>query len=222
MKIIGISASPRKSQSRTAQLVDALLEQVRSTGAEIEHIDLGRQKINYCLGCGQCHKLGHCVQKEVKELTDKLLAADGFVLASPVYIYQVTAQLKTFIDHLGHFIHCQRFSGKYGAVIATSGGSGEVETIDFMEWLLKRTGAMCVGKKGFTIPHEGLLAEDDPIFHEIRNLGDELVSSIKEKKIFAGQLKEQEDIRGYFRDVIMWRKEQWSWEYRYWQEKGWL
>jgi len=43
------------------------------------------------------------------ETFDKIMAADGFVIGSPVYIYQVTAQLKNWIDRLGNTIHCQTF-----------------------------------------------------------------------------------------------------------------
>jgi hypothetical protein len=42
------------------------------------------------------------------------------------------------------------------------------------------------------------------------------------KKIFADQVKEQEQRRAYFRQIMLKRKEKWSWEYDYWKEKGWL
>jgi len=59
-----------------------------------------------------------------KSFNQVLEAVDGIVLGSPVYIYQASAQLKMFIDRLGHAIHCQRLLGKYGAAVATAGGSG--------------------------------------------------------------------------------------------------
>ena len=75
-----------------------------------------------------------------------MMAADGLVLGSPVYISHVTGLLKNWIDHLANTIHCQRLLGKYGAVVSTTGGSGLKETADYLEWLLRHTGAQTVGR----------------------------------------------------------------------------
>lgn len=222
MKIIGITGSPRRSQSRTAKLVDMLLQNAGTLGVETEYIDVGRLEVGFCTGCGQCHKQGYCVQKDVHELQDKLLAADGIILGSPVYMCQVSAQMKALIDHLGDFVHCQRLLGKYSAVVATSAGEGEKETTDYLEWVAVRTGTFCVGKKGYFIYEDGQLQSDHPSFTDMKQLAKELVNSIKEKKVYPEQVKQHEELRKFFRDIVNWRQEQWSWEYRYWQEKGWL
>lgn len=81
---------------------------------------------------------------------------------------------------------------------------------------------MCVGKLGVKIPEDGLVPEGHASLDEMKKLAVELVTSIKEKRTIAEQVKEQEEIRKYFGTVIEARKEQWGWEYRYWKEKGWL
>jgi multimeric flavodoxin WrbA len=150
------------------------------------------------------------------------MAADGLVLGSPVYIYQVTAQLKNWIDRLGNAIHCLRFLGKYGAVVSTAGGSGEKETADYMEKVLKYTGMQTVGSLACCIEVDGLLDESSTLFNEAENLAHSLVGAILKKKIFADQVKQQEQRRAYFRQIMLKRKEKWRWEYDYWKEKGWL
>ena len=87
MKILGISGSPRRKNSRTMKLVQAVLEGAQTQGAEIELVDVCALDINYCLGCQVCFATGECVQTDdLAELADKMLSADGIVLGSPVYI----------------------------------------------------------------------------------------------------------------------------------------
>lgn len=223
MKIIGLNGSPRRSQSRTGQLLEQILSGAGDAGAETEYLEITKLKIEPCIACDKCHKLGYCVQKDdFQETFDKIMAADGFVIGSPVYIYQVTAQLKNWIDRLGNTIHCQRFLGKYGAVVATAGGTGEKETADYLEYVLKRTGMQYVGRLACCIDADGLLDAESPLFKEAKDLGCSMVQAIREKKVFPDQHKEREQIKEYFRYVMLKRREKWSWEYDYWKEKGWL
>jgi len=223
MKIIGLNGSPRRLKSRTGQLVNKILDSAADTGTQIEYFDVTKLKIKPCSACDKCHKTGYCVQKDDFQLTfEEIMSADGFVLGSPVYIYQVTAQLKNWIDRLGNTIHCLRFLGKYGAVVSTAGGSGEKETADYMESVLKYTGMQSVGRLASRIEVDGLLEDRSPLLNEAKNLGHSLVQAIQGKQIFADQIKEQEQRKEYFRHLMYKRKEKWSWEYSYWREKGWL
>jgi len=223
MKIIGLNGSPRRSNSRTGQLVKQILSVGQDAGAQVEYLEITGLKIGPCLACDKCHQTGYCVQKDDFPNTfDKIMGSDGLVLGSPVYIYQVTAQLKNWIDRLGNTIHCKRFLGKYGAVVATAGGTGEKETADYMEIVIKRMGMQSVGQLACCISDDGLLDAGSPLFTEATNLGHSLTKAIADKKIFPDQAREQEQLREYFRSVMMRRREKWSWEYDYWKEKGWL
>jgi multimeric flavodoxin WrbA len=222
MKIMAINGSPRKSQSRTGQILEEILAGARAEGALTEYIDITALNVGCCIGCGRCHHLGQCALKDdFNELFDKMLASDGLVLGSPVYIYQVTAQLKALIDRLSHAIHCQRLCGKYGAVAATAGGSGQDETADFMESLLNRVGAQSVGRIA-CILEDGLIPAEADALQKARDLGSSLVQAFREKRQYPDQIARMEGIRGYFRSIVTKRKDLWDWEYRDWQEKGWL
>ncbi|MEI8140285.1 MAG: NAD(P)H-dependent oxidoreductase [bacterium] len=63
----------------------------------------------------------------------QMLEADGIVLASPVYLDHVTAQMKALLDRTSHFVHCLRLTGKYMAALTTSGGGGGEATMAFMK-----------------------------------------------------------------------------------------
>lgn len=222
MKIIAVNGSPRKGQSRTGQILREILAGAESQGAETQYIDITSRNVGPCTGCDKCHRQGRCALKdEFNEIFDEVLQSDALVLGSPVYIYQVTAQLKAFIDRLGHAIHCQRLLGKYGAVVATAGGTGQVETADYLEALLNRTGTQCVGRMACTLD-DGLIPDGSPLIREARELGQGLVEAIGERKDFPDQIRVLTQMRTYFCNVMEKRKKRWDWEYRYWQEKGWL
>ena len=224
MKIIGINGSPRRSQSRTAQLVQEVLNSASTKGAEIEYLDITDLKLNFCIACDKCHKAGKCVQNDdFQPLMDKIMAADALVLGSPVYIFSVTAQLKVWIDRLGGTtIHCQQLLGKYGAVVATSGSSGENETAQYMETSLIFTGMQCVGRVAGSIDTDGLLTADSQLMQEARELGLSLVKAVESKQQFPEQMQMHSQFLEYFKYALLKRQDKWVWEYKYWQDKGWL
>lgn len=222
VEILALCGSPRRDRSRTAWLVQSVLTEAKNRGANITYIDVASSKINPCLACDRCHHLGYCVQKDdFSQIFEKISAADGIVLGSPVYIYQVTAQLKMFIDRLGNAIHCQRLAGKYGAVVTTAGGAGHEETALYLEQLIGRLGAQYVGRVAGTLD-DGPVDPGSTLVLEAKALGARLVEAITAKEEYPDQVQAILAQRGYFREVIGRRGEDWPWEYRFWQEKGWL
>jgi len=98
MKILAIVGSPRP-KGNTNYLVDQALEEASKHKAQIEKIDLCNYKVNPCLGHDDCSSSDSCTQKDdAKCILDKFLNADGIILATPVYWYNVSAQMKAFMD----------------------------------------------------------------------------------------------------------------------------
>lgn len=90
--------SPR-TEGNTNYLVDRALEEIREAGIETEKIILSRYQINPCLGHDGCPEFTSCTQKDdAAPLLEKFRTADGVILASPVYYYNVSAQMKAFFD----------------------------------------------------------------------------------------------------------------------------
>lgn len=106
MKIVGISASPRKNKSARFLLDQALQEIQNSSAAtgisiETEVIDLAGKKINGCIACDKCKKGVLCSQEDdfqpiISILSDPDLK--GILLSTPVYMGTMTAQAKAFLD----------------------------------------------------------------------------------------------------------------------------
>lgn len=97
--ILILSSSPRKG-GNSELLCGRFMEGARQAGHQVEMIALRDKTIQYCIGCEHCLKdPGQCVHKDdMAGILEKMLAAQVMVLATPVYFYCLSAQLKTLID----------------------------------------------------------------------------------------------------------------------------
>ena len=107
MNILCFQGSPRK-KGNTKDLLSMFVEQAKKYDATIEVIDVTKQNIQPCKELIVCEKKGVCPIKDDmdKFIYKRIKNADIIVLASPVFFYSVTAQLKALIDR------CQMFWGR--------------------------------------------------------------------------------------------------------------
>ena len=99
MNILILSGSPRKG-GNTELLVEAFVKGA-SQKHHVEVVSVHDYKVNPCMGCNACFKSesNSCVQKDDMPLIyEKMAVADMLVIASPVYFYGLSAQLKAVID----------------------------------------------------------------------------------------------------------------------------
>lgn len=102
--ILVISGSPKKD-GNTAALVKWFSEGARSKGAKVEVVDVGRMpfKVAGCSACRSCQKLSayKCVIKDGgQQVLSKMEKADVIVMATPLYFYGPSAQLKVIVDRM--------------------------------------------------------------------------------------------------------------------------
>ena len=98
MKVLGIYGSPRKG-GNSDQLLDKALEGARSAGAETSTVYARDLKMVGCLECGGCNHTGECVvEDDMQAIYPLLEEAEVIFLASPIFFYGVTAQVKALID----------------------------------------------------------------------------------------------------------------------------
>ena len=98
-KVLIVSGSPRKN-GNTAALIERFAAGAAEAGHQVEVVHLCEKKIGYCVNCDSC-RINHtdCViDDDAREIVAKALECDVMVLATPVYFYNVTAQMKTLID----------------------------------------------------------------------------------------------------------------------------
>lgn len=124
MKVVAIVGSPRP-KGNTSYLVDQALAEIAAHGIETEKIMLSQYRINGCLGHENCSSFAACQQKDdAPAILEKFSTADGIILATPVYYYNMTAQMKTFIDR-NYFLytHGIGLKARCAGVIVVAGGS---------------------------------------------------------------------------------------------------
>lgn len=221
MKVLTIIASPRGMQGNTGRLLDEVLAGVEDYGAETEILSLKTLNVQPCVACDVCHKTGVCNIKDDYELIkDKLLACDAFILASPNYIFSVTAQLKALFDRCNGLIHCMALEGKYAAVVETSGGGDDDEVLVYMQRFANTLGAIAVGGIGSPVAGVREFPDQVNLFAKARTLGHDLCCSAAEKRRFP----EQEEFRAAFRSrmfgLVGYMQEIWPFEREYWQKKS--
>ena len=90
--------SPR-IEGNTDTLLDEALRGAESQGAETEKIIVDRLKITPCREYYGCLRDGNCViRDDMDGIYPRLLEADIVIVASPMFFYSVTAQVKALID----------------------------------------------------------------------------------------------------------------------------
>ncbi len=99
-KVLIVLGSPRR-KGNSATLAGEVAAGAKAAGAGVETVFLQHLTVKPCAACGACQKKGAkgCAQKDdMHSLYPKLTAADAIVLASPVYWFNLSAQMKAFID----------------------------------------------------------------------------------------------------------------------------
>jgi multimeric flavodoxin WrbA len=221
MKIVGILGSPRGLNGNTGLLLKEVLRGAERAGAAATVLSLSDYRVEACRACDACHKTGHCaIADDFSKFHGTMLHADGIVLASPNYIYNVSAQLKAMMDRCCGSIHCLAMSGKYAAAVVTSGSPAFEEVLTCMHRFLRAIGCYSVGGVGVQaarLADEGAKAE---AFAQAGELGGRLVKAILAKESFAQQDQELAQARSRMQQLVKLRKDDWPFEYQYWKGRG--
>lgn len=100
-KILILSGSPRHG-GNSDMLCDQFIKGAQENGHDVEKYIIADHKIAWCTGCYYCQTHdGECAKKDdMEQLMPKILEADMLVFASPVYMYSISAQLKTVFDRM--------------------------------------------------------------------------------------------------------------------------
>jgi len=131
LKILGIMGSPRIKGNADLLLGEAL-QGAQSQQAEVEKIVVDKLKITPCREYYGCLKDGNCViRDDMDDIYPKLIEADGIIVASPIFFYGLTAQIKALIDRCQalwarkYILYNLPDSVKKGAFIAVGATKGE-------------------------------------------------------------------------------------------------
>ena len=232
MKILSIISSYRMD-GNTSRIVSLVEEQLKNKAARqgtdlsIERISLGRMDVQTCRGCRLCFDRGEdkCPLKDdLLTIRDRMLEADGYLVASPVYVEDVNGILKNWIDRLAFFCHRPVLMGKCAYLITTSGGGSTNHALKTMATAFSAWGARVCGRAKF---RAGALTIKEELAQKhgksIRRAAD----------AFMQDLVRGTDCDPGWYSLIAFRVQQICWDkksyqqsnpfdYAYWKGKGWL
>ena len=118
MKVLAISSSPRL-HGNSDLLCDQFLKGAAEAGHSVEKVRLAEKSISPCAACNGCQSDAVCTKKDdMADILKDVIGADIIVLATPVYFYSMTAQMKLFIDRC--FARFREIKGKDFYFIVTS------------------------------------------------------------------------------------------------------
>lgn len=159
MQILALMTSYRQD-GNTAHIVrqiQAHMERLAAAAGEpltFETLDLGHMDIRPCRGCRVCFDRGEdkCpLDDDLRATKARLDAADGILLASPVYVDDVNGIAKNWIDRLAYLCHRPGLAGKSAYLVATAGMGPFGHTLGTMGMALRTWGCDITGQAGFVM-----------------------------------------------------------------------
>jgi multimeric flavodoxin WrbA len=184
-QVLVILGSPRK-KGNSSTLAARIAQAAKSTGAEVETLFLQDLKISPCRGCDTCQahdSKGCAIKDDMQEIYSKLIKADAWVIASPVYWFTMSAQTKIFMDRCYALSAYAKnpFAGKRIAIAMSYGDidavkSGCVNALRTFQDAFRYTGSKIVGMVYGSAMKAGEIANNKVLMREAEELGKRLVT----------------------------------------------
>jgi len=177
MKVLIINGSPRVG-GNTAKALDEMVKIFESEGVEVENVQIGNQAVRGCVACNSCSRTGKCVFDDVvNELAPKFEAADGLIVASPVYYASANATLIACLDRLFYSTGFDK-TMKVGACVAVARRGGTTATYDELNKYFGISGMPIASSQYWNIVHgldKGEVKQDLEGLQTLRTLARNMV-----------------------------------------------
>ncbi|MBW1889674.1 MAG: flavodoxin family protein [Deltaproteobacteria bacterium] len=187
-QILVLLGSPRKKGNSTT-LAQQITKGAESAGAKVETIYLNGLNIKPCQGCYACKKKdskGCVVDDDMQSLYPKMIASDAWVIATPVYWFNMTAQTKIFMDRcFGLFDASFTVNPLYKKKIAIAMSYGDsdpfnsgcVNALHSFQDAFRYVGAKIVGMVYGSAEEPGEIASNTELLEQAEALGKKLARS---------------------------------------------
>ncbi len=186
-KVLIFNGSPRK-KGNTATLIEEFTKALSETDTEFEIFNLHQMNINPCRFCNWCvnNNALSCVQKDdMNDLYPKLIESEEIVLASPIYWFNISAQMKLFIDRLyalhgkeGFALTKKKFANILVYGDSNPDSSGVNNAIGSLSDMIKYMNSEIVGTVHGSAYTIGDAAENKKLLKEVYELGKKFTSKI--------------------------------------------
>lgn len=152
MKVLILNGSPRIN-GNTSIAVKELEKTFDKNNVETEIIQVGNKAVRGCIACCKCVETGKCVFDDiVNEIAPKFEAADGLIVASPVYYASANATLVAVMQRLFFSTHFNK-TMKVGASVVVARRGGCSSTFDELNKFYTITGMPVVSSQYWNSVH---------------------------------------------------------------------
>lgn len=158
MKVIAFNGSPRK-KGNTEGCLNTVLGELEKNGIETELIQVGKEKVRGCLACYTCKKKQNerCAIEDdpVNDWIQKMKAADGILLGSPVHFSGVAGTMKSFLDRAFFVVSVNGglLRHKVGASVAAVRRSGGIPAVDTLNHYIQYSEMIMPGSNYWNVAH---------------------------------------------------------------------
>ena len=130
MKVLLVNGSSN-ANGCTYTALSEVAKSLENSGIETEIIQVGKDAIRDCSGCGYCRKNEGCVFKDdiVAEIIEKAKTADGFVFGSPVYYAHPAGRLLSVMDR-AFYAGGKYFAFKPAAAVVSARRAGTTASLE--------------------------------------------------------------------------------------------
>lgn len=205
MKVLGIVGSKRK-KGNTSTLVEETLKALKKEGIETELIFLGDYDIKDCYGCEGCKDTFKCIIKDdMQKLYPLILESDAVVLGSPTYFYNISSDMKAFLDRCYNFEVFaeddrsvwmsvnEAMGGKYAVAIAICEQHDEKDmgfTAEAMTKPLEALGYRIIDTvKILELFKMGEALKNNKALEQVKRAGEKLAKTLKLRREIEAKLK---------------------------------
>lgn len=187
MKVVAFNGSARKD-GNTAILVNYVLGELQKEGIETELVQLSGKKIHGCIACRKCweNKDRRCSVKNdiLNDCIEKMLDAQGIILASPTYFADLTTELKALIDRAGYVSIANdcMFKRKVGAAIVVARRAGTIHAFDSINHFFLINQMIIPGSRYWNIAfgrEKGEVEKDEEGIRIMKTLGENMAWLLK-------------------------------------------
>lgn len=180
MKVVAFNGSPRRD-GNTAAAIRLVLAELEKRGIETESVQVGGVPIRGCTSCFSCERTGSglcaVTLDPMNEWIGKMRAADGILLASPVYFYDVTSEMTALIDRAGFVARGgdRMLKRKVGAALTVLRRVGAVHALDTMNHFFQTMQMFIVGGSNNAMADiGGNIADDSEGVRNMQLLGENM------------------------------------------------
>ncbi len=223
MKVTAFIGSARRKHTYNAS--ENFLKKLQSLGnIEYEIVLLSDYNLQICRGCKLCTDKGEelCPLKDDRDkLIDKMVNSDGVIFASPNYSFNVSGQMKVFLDRFNPFLHRPQFFGKAFTSIVAQGVYGGEKIVKYFNFL-----GMGLG---FNVVKGSCITTLEPMTEEGQRKIDKIIDG-QSKRFYSRLIKKEFPTPSIFKLMIFrWGRtsiklmlnENFR-DYNYYMKKGWF